>query len=276
MNESNVITSTKDCYARFHGISVRERNGITELRIHSRDGPAKWSLRAHLELGQALAVLTRDPRVRAVILTGTGDAFIRERYYAHDFFSKASAEEVSGKSMDAISWDVVQTGVIRLIDRLLDIPVPIIAAVNGPAFIHAELPLLCDIVLASSTAEFQNRHYQDGLVAGDGSHVVWPLLLGVNRAQYFLLTGQIISVDEALRLGVVSEILPQDLLLERAWELAEEIAAQPPLTTKYARALFTRPLKKVLADELPYGLALQGLAASISWLDHRTLLARPA
>jgi enoyl-CoA hydratase/carnithine racemase len=79
----------------------------------------------------------------------------------------------------------------------LDIEAPMIAAVNGPALIHAELALLCDIVLASETAIFQDLpHFPSGLVPGDGVHVVFPLLLGANRGRYSLLMGQKIPAHE--------------------------------------------------------------------------------
>ena len=92
-----------------------------------------------------------------------------------------------------------------------------------------------------------------------------PLVLGINRGRYFFLTGQKLSAQEALRMGVVSEVLPADRLLPRAWELAEQLVKQPPLTLRYARVVLTQRLKQLMLDNLGYGLALQGLAANDYW-----------
>ena len=108
--------------------------------------------------------------------------------------------------------------------NLLDIEVPVIAAVNGPVNIHAEIAVLSDIVLAADHAAFADApHFPNGLVPGDGVHVIWPYLLGRNRGRYFLLTGQRLSAQEALQLGVVSEVMPASRLLPRARELARQI-----------------------------------------------------
>ncbi len=88
----------------------------------------------------------------------------------------------------------------------MDIDVPIIAAVNGPAIVHAEIAVLSDIVLAAESATFADAaHFPHGTVSGDGAHLVWPLLLGPNRGRYFLYTGQRLDASTALELGVVSD-----------------------------------------------------------------------
>src|ERR1700737_4584120 len=98
--------------------------------------------------------------------------------------------------MTTEKWDHIYKDAKHLLMNLLDIEVPVIAAVNGPALIHAELAVLSDIVIASENAEFQDGpHFPNGVVPGDGVHVVWPLVLGINRGRYFLLSGQKLSAD---------------------------------------------------------------------------------
>ena len=170
-----------------------------------------WNESIHREFAYACTDIGADPENKVVIMAGTGDSFC-----ADIDFSSFSGDLGTPRGWDKIYWEGK-----RLLLNLLDIEVPMIAAVNGPALIHAEIAVLCDIVLASDTAAFQDApHFPNGVVPGDGVHLVWPLVLGANRGRYFLLTGQKLSAQEALNLGVVSEVLPRDALLARAWELA--------------------------------------------------------
>ena len=148
-----------------------------------------------------------------------------------------------------------------LIENVLAVDVPMISAVNGPCNIHSEVPLLGDIVLASEDAYFQDSaHFPRGMVPGDGQHVIWPAIVGRTRARYLLLTGKKLSADEALAWGAVNEVLPKNRLLDRAWELARELAKRPPLTLRYTRMLFTQDLKRAFLDELGHGIARETYA----------------
>jgi enoyl-CoA hydratase/carnithine racemase len=209
-------------------------------------------------LSYAFNDIARDRENRCVIVTGAGDVFCAEMHPSISGLSNFSEGRVTPamfEKMDEAGHD----GRYLLLNHL-NIEVPMIAAVNGPAFIHAELALLCDVVLASDTAEFQDApHLPAGLVPGDGVHVVWPLILGPNRGRYFLLTGQKLSASEALKLGVVNEVMQREKLLPRAWELAREICKRPTLVIRYARVAITQTLKQAMLDELGYGIALESL-----------------
>lgn len=96
---------------------------------------------------------------------------------------------------------------------------------------------------------------------GDGVHIVWQELLGTNRGRYFLLTGQVLDARQALEWGVVNEVLPKARLMPRAMELARQLVALPPLTRRYARTALIQRLKRLMDENIGYGLALEGLAA---------------
>lgn len=242
---------------RYKFVDMSRHNGVLLVRLHSKNAPMEWSTRTHDELGDVFSDIATDPDNRVVILTGTGDSFIAKRFRPKD---EAMLREAT--RMDAYKWDHIYVHGIRLLRSFLDINVPVIAAINGPALVHAELAVVCDIVIASTTAEFQDSHFDWGVVPGDGCHVIWPMILGPNRGRHFLLTGQKIGASEALTLGIVSEVVEPEQLLNRAQELASHIAARPPLVTRYTRALFSQPFKRALIDDLPLGLSLEGLARS--------------
>ena len=123
------------------------------------------------------------------------------------------------------------------------------------------MPLLGDIVLASEDAYFQDApHFARGIVPGDGQHVIWTFLAGHNRGRYFLLTGMKLTARQAEDWGVVAEVHAKDKVLDRAWELAHELAKRPPLTLRYTRQLFTQELKRAFLNELNHGLARETYA----------------
>jgi enoyl-CoA hydratase/carnithine racemase len=235
---------------RFANVRFDRNDGILECAVHTSGGPLQWSSEAHRELGEAFHAIGSDPENDVVIFTGTGEEFCADA----DAASFADVGTPAG-------WERTFWEGTRLLGNFLDIPVPVISAVNGPVIFHAELPLLADIVLCADTASFQDAaHFLLGGVPGDGVHIVWPALLGPNRGRYFLLTGQSITASEAQRLGIVAEVLPSADLMARARDLAAQVAGRPRLSRRYTKTALSWELKRALQDGLGQGLALQGLA----------------
>jgi enoyl-CoA hydratase/carnithine racemase len=249
----NLRTKFKAYANKYKNIRMRREDGILEITLHTDGGPLRWGRQPHAELEEAFLNIGRDRGNKVVILTGTGDEF-----------SGPVADPKANKALHKMTpgeWGELGWESKGLLTNLLAIDVPMISAVNGPAARHAELPIMCDIVLAADTASFQDSaHYVGGLVPGDGVHVVFPMVMGLNRGRYFLLTGQVIKAKEAKQVGLVNEVLPKKKLLPRAWKLARRILEQPELNRRYARILLTERLRREINELLPFGLALEGLA----------------
>ncbi len=241
---------------RFSNLRFAREGGVLEMTLHTRGGEALWGIAEdglHNELGVAFAEIARDRETKVVILTGTGTSFIA------GMDPQSRPTETSRSAI----WARMHREGVALLENLLAIPVPVIAAVNGPALIHAEVAALSDIVLACETAEFADvAHVAGGVVPGDGVQTAWLTLLGPNRGRYFLLTGQRIGAQEAKALGVVGEVLAADQLLPRARELAQGLAKLPATMLRHTRAVMVRDLRRRMADELSLGLALEALAAT--------------
>lgn len=236
-----------------HAYIQRSDDGILEVRLHSDGGPLIWGRGVHAELENLWDEVALDTDNEVVILTGTGDHFIGADW---------AVETVTGgggHKLPATRFN--HAGGKRIIDTLLGVEVPMIAAVNGACTMHSEQAILCDIVLAADSATFRDAaHYPAGLVPGDGIVGAWIEAVGLNRARYFLLTGQELSAQRAYEFGAVNEVLSGDDLMPRARELAAMLLDKPPLVRRHTRQLLIQGVKRRMLDELGLGLALEGLA----------------
>jgi enoyl-CoA hydratase/carnithine racemase len=247
------MSNLSDYADKYQSVRFERRDGILLMTLHTDGGSLRWGFGPHGELPEAFHDVGGDRDNRVVILTGTGPEFSGPRATpgTSSFPSRPSNERI-----DRIHWEGR-----HLLMRLLEIEVPVISAINGPAWRHSEIPLLADIVLAADTAQFQDSaHFASDVVPGDGMHIVMPLLLGMNRGRYYLLTGQTLDARQALDLGLVAEVLPPDRLMARAWELAEDLAKRPTLLLRYTRLLLTEALRRQMHDLLGYGLGMEMLA----------------
>ncbi|MBO3461573.1 MAG: enoyl-CoA hydratase/isomerase family protein [Aetokthonos hydrillicola CCALA 1050] len=248
-----MMTTEPNYFTKYENLHFkRDENGILEVRMHTNGGALIFTGKTHREFPDAFYDISRDRDNRVVILTGTGDEWMAKI----DFNSL-------GDVTNPRVWDNTFWEGKKVLQNLLDIEVPVISAVNGPALLHTEYILTSDIILASENTTFQDMpHLNAGIVPGDGVHVLWPLILGPSRGRYFLLTQETLNAQQAYQLGVVNEVLPSNRLMERAWELARQLAKQPTLTLRYTRVVLTQRLKRLVSEGIGYGLALEGISAT--------------
>jgi enoyl-CoA hydratase/carnithine racemase len=233
---------------------LEREDGILVMRLQTDGAEFRWSTDAHAELPHLFRDIGDDRENRVVILTGTGEVFTGP---------EASPTTRSVRtSMDPAHWIRIMREAKQMLLNELDIEVPMIAAVNGPAYRHMEFALLCDIVIASEDSVFEDAaHIQYGnLAPGDGMNIVLGLLMGVNRARYFHLTGQRLNAAQALDFGLVNEVVAKDQVLARAQVLARRLTEKPDSLLRASRLLITRKLKKELHESLEEHLLYEGLA----------------
>lgn len=241
----------EDYREKYDNLRMRREKGILEVALHTQDGPLLFNGHVHEALVHAFRDIGDDPENHVVILTGTGGEFCtRISPEGFDFFTPTGYDKLLREGT-------------KILESILDIEVPMIAAINGPVSVHSEYALLCDIVLAADDAYFQDApHPAFGIVPGDGLHVLWPEVIGEIRGRYFLLSGQRLSATEAKEYGAVNELLPRQSLLPRAWELARQMTKQNPLTLRYTRMALSTRMRRRLQESLSYGLALEGISAA--------------
>ena len=224
-------------------------DGILLMRMHRDGGPAVWDVRTHHDIANLFNDIAGDRGVLVVIFTGTGDTFNASWGEEHGRASfKASAEWA-----EEMGW----YGRIRNLN-MLEIDAMMIAAVNGPSNIHSELPLMCDVVLASDDAYFQDAaHFPRNLSPGDGIQNIWPLVLGRNRWRYAQLMGQKITAHMAHDWGAVNEVLPKAQLMDRAWEIARYLLRLSPIVLRHTRRTFVQEFKKLAVNDLGYAQTME-------------------
>jgi enoyl-CoA hydratase len=201
----------------------------------------------HHDLWELFRLLAAERDARAIVLTGSGRAFSAGGDMS--WFPQLRSPD----RLDALRREGKQ-----LIWNLLDVEVPIVCALNGPAVgLGASVALLCDVIVMAATASIIDPHVQVGLVAGDGGAAIWPLLVGPLAAKRHLMLGDPLGADEALRLGVASEVCPPDDVPDVARRWAQRLAAQPPLAIQGTKIAVNAQIKQALLTSFDLSTALE-------------------
>ncbi|MBJ21061.1 MAG: enoyl-CoA hydratase/isomerase family protein [bacterium] len=190
----------------------------------------------HEELTRLFCDLKREKEARAVLITGAGRAFSAGGDFSW-FPTLDNLERLEDLRRDAkqMIWD------------LLDIPIPIVAAINGPAVgLGASIALLCDTIFIAESAHIADPHVLVGIVAGDGGAAIWPLAVGPARAKQYLMTGDPVPAAEAERIGLVNRVVPDDALRDEALAFAKRLAGGAPLAIQYTKQSVNKVVKEAL------------------------------
>jgi enoyl-CoA hydratase len=220
---------------------VESRGPVRLVTLNRPDALNATNEELHRELALVWPDLAADPDVRAIVLTGAGRAFsgggdlnlLQRMVDDADLRARVMAEGA----------DIVR--------GITSVPVPIVAAVNGPAVgLGCSLAGLSDVVVMDEQAFLADPHVALGLVAGDGAALTWPLLTSLLRAKELILLGDRISAEDALRLGLANRVVPAGTAVEVALEQADRDAALPPQAVRETKALLNSALHAAIASTL--------------------------
>lgn len=186
----------------------------------------------------------KDDRVRVIIVTGNGNTF-------------CSGGDIRDMAEGKLrSWDMknfVWEGVHRIVLTLEDLEKPVIAAINGAAMgAGLDMALMCDMRVCSDKARLAESYILMGIVPGDGGAWFLPRLVGVAKALELFLTGDTISPEDALRLGIVNRVVPHEHLMEETFAFAEKIAGMPPLAARMIKRAVYQAQTSTLRAHLDY------------------------
>jgi enoyl-CoA hydratase len=214
----------------------------------------------HEELPRAFARVARDRSIRVVVLTGdpAGGAFC----------AGGDLPWVTQVQSDADLFDQVMRDGRDIVHNMLAMPQPVIGMINGHALgLGATLALCCDITYMDEAAKIADLHVAAGVVAGDGGAVLWPLLIGPNRAKEFLMTGDPLTGRQAADIGLVNHAVPSAQLREAAYAMAARLERGPRLAIEWTKKSVNIFVQQVCDSVLPASIALEGLTFNTT--DHR-------
>lgn len=246
-------TSRPAYFEKYENLAFsRDDDGVLVLRFHTNGGPVVFTGQTHQDFPVALEELSLDRDNRALVVTGTGDSFMGQ---------------IDGPSLGEIfkpgEWEKIRIEGAKILQRLLDLPMPVVGVANGPATVHSEYLLLADVHIASERATYGDLpHPTFGITAGDGLHVVWEEIAGTARAKWLLWTGESIDAQTALQWGVVSEVVAHERAVQRGIEIARGLAGKPALYRSLQKQTLNLSLRRRITQDVPFGMALEGLTSA--------------
>ncbi|MCS7294324.1 MAG: enoyl-CoA hydratase/isomerase family protein [Chloroflexota bacterium] len=238
-------------YAAYRDLRIDVDGGIALITMNR---PAVYNAtdrRLHNELARIWLDLAADDAVRVAVVTGAGDAF-----------SAGGDFDMLQQGIDDpnVVLDVFFSEARDIVYNMANLDKPIISAINGPAVgAGLAVALMADIPIASERARFNDGHVRLGVAAGDHACIIWPLLCGMAKAKYYLLTNDVIDGREAERIGLVSLCVPHEELMPKAMEIARRLAAGPQRAIRWTKRALNQWIRLGGLVSFEYSLAMEML-----------------
>jgi enoyl-CoA hydratase len=225
-------------YADFEHLSFdRRRDGVVVVTLNRPEVLNAANVRMHREMSEVWAVIDADPEARVSVITGAGRAFS------------------AGGDLDMIADMTGDYGAVleqwrdasAIVERMLSADKPVVSAINGVAVgAGLAVALLADISIMGESARVSDGHVRLGVAAGDHAALLWPLLCGMAKAKYYLLTADFIAGPEAERIGLVTRCVPDDDVLPEALAVAARLAAGSATAVQWTRRVMNHWMRQAL------------------------------
>lgn len=232
--------------SKYELIEFSQEDGVLLVQFCRTDGLNAINARLHTELSWLFRDISDNETCRAVVLTGKGRAYSAGGDIG--WFENITDDELDRLFVEAR----------RIIIDMLEVPQPIISAVNGPAIgLGATIALFSDMIYMARSARIADTHVLAGIAAGDGGAAIWPWIIGMPRAKEFLFTGRAIDAELAERLGLVNHVEDDDRLLEASLDMAHRLANGPQMAIRATKASLNKILRDTVNLNLDTSLAME-------------------
>ncbi len=212
----------------------RRDNGVLLITL---DQPQKYNAtdeQMHTELARVWSDVSADPETRVAVVTGSGKAFSAGG-------DLGMVQRMAGDH-DRVSHMLSEMS--DMVYNMINCEKPIVSAINGVAVgAGTVVALLADISVCAEDAKLGDGHVQLGVAAGDHAAILWPLLCGMAKARYYLLTGEMLDGAEAERIGMVSKALPRDQVFDESMRIAERLATGSQPAIRWTKRALSNWLK---------------------------------
>jgi enoyl-CoA hydratase len=238
-------------FTRYQALALRRDGRVLHASFNRPETLNAFDPVMHDEFERFLHEVAKDEATHVIVLSGAGKAF-----------SAGGDVDQMQRLVDEPRrmYPDINTAK-RLVMSFLDVPQPIVAKINGAAMgLGSTLALLADVSFAANHAKIADPHVKMGYVAGDGGALIWPQLIGFNRAKHYLLTGDVVTGEEAARIGLVNFACPADELEAAVDAYAQRLAAGARRAVQWTKATLNIRLKQAAASMLDAGMAYEALS----------------
>ena len=251
-------TPAEPALRSYQTIALSRQGRLLTITLNRPDTLNAVNREMHEELADVFNFAALDEDSDVVVLTGAGRAFS----------AGGDLEHISRNAANPELFDAEARLAKRIVFALLDLDKPLVCRMNGHAVgLGATLALLCDVIFAAESAKIGDPHVAIGLVAGDGGAAIWPQRIGFGRAKEYLLTGELLTAQQAAEIGLVNHCVPAAQLDVAVEAFCQRLLNGSRNAIRWTKVLINLELKRVATAVMDAGIAYE--AVTVRSADHR-------